>query len=328
MNNITTKALAGIALVLGLQSCAEPFYATDPYKTPNARLSALVLPPHTNEVELFFTGEAPKDEYIKLAAIEAKGPEYSSYGSLVMHLRQSAQKFGADAILVQDREYRSNTSNFGSSFVSTDNYPELRGIAIKYRKNLSLAQIPKEQNIQFYNPDKNAFEPALQLKLTLGGEIEEKKEVMPLAMNHYTNFIQQYSMQHLLQEQSPNWRSKDENGRTTHRQLHNRSFTEKDILFHYNTANQLEEIKIMHYSPQTLAVLKTQSERIAISYDTSGRIAERTVYRNDAPYLREVYHYNQATGAVDAVDTFLVSQEKERPFLKSEFTYYSPEEIK
>ncbi|QCR24013.1 hypothetical protein [Pontibacter sp. SGAir0037] len=326
--NITTKMLAAMALLLSLQSCTDQIYTTDPYRTPNARLTSLMLPPHKKDVELFFKGETPEEEYIKIAAIEARGPEDTSYGSLIKHLQLSAQKFGADAILVMDKNYKSNTSNwtYNSRNISTDNYPELHGIAIKYRKNIDLTQIPKEQEIHFYNQETSSFEPALHLKLTYGGGVEEKEELNPLGMQHYTNFIKNYSLQHLMYEDNKNWKSREVDGKITHRQLTKQGLPVKQVQFIYNPDGSVAEIQLQHYHEGYNT--DSYAEKILISYNEEGKVKERTIFRSDNPYLREVYHYDQSSSRLDVMETYIVNQEKDTPFIKTAFAYYDPEEVK
>lgn len=282
------------------------------------RLTQLPIRPHTNEVEVLFSGEWPKEEYVKVAALEARGGENTPYINLIKSLQAKARAYGADAVVVQGKNFTADVyTSVITGRVNTDGTSTLPGIAIKYKKNLETSLMPKHQYIEAYNPIAATYEPMLALQLSPTGEIKEKEQWHEDAVALYNNVIYSYSLRHLL-EPGSGWKEHQQEGYVTERQLHKGGLLLKRIIFEYNKERQLQRIQI--YRPNGF------SEEISYTYDLVGRLVKRDITREKLPYLTEEYTYDDK-GQATEVEIFHASTPELIPFMRSRFTYYTLEEI-
>lgn len=307
------------AAVLGLtlHSCIGYYPSNE-----NERISDIPTQPHQEEIQLFFSGEWPKEEYVKIAALEVTGGENTSYVALVKALRKRAQGYGADAVMVQDKNTVSDVSSFRTD-VSTYNTSLLQGIAIKYKKNLDLSLMPKRQELQLYSMETSSFQPLLNLQLSPGGEVKEKEVLQPQATDYYNRFVKRYSEHHLVKEQGNHWIQKEQEGYVVERQQVQHGIILKQVEIEYNAARRIT--KIMVKEPNTLQ--QDEQEVITYIYNEAGQLVSRHITRKKVPYLLEEYTYD-SSGKVEQLQVYIPKAEGKAPFLKSDFAYYSLEEIK
>jgi hypothetical protein len=312
----TTKTLLMAAtLCLGLGACTAGYQAN-----LSERISDVPTQPHQQDVDLFFTGEWPKEEYVKVAALEVRGGETTRYADLIKQLKVKAQLYGADAVVVQEKGYISDVSSTNTNrAVGTLTTSELHGIAVKYKKNLDLGQMPKLQQVQVYNSETKAYEPALNLQLAYNGDIEKREELKPDAINFYNGYIKPYSKFHLLDEYSPYWTQIVQKGYVVARQLVRNGTTLKEVKVEYTPDHKIKKIYIEEQGKA--------KEYINYTYDSNGNMLARHIYRDNVLILTEKYTYSTA-GQVEQVNLFAKEQQGEKPLLQSTFAYYTLAEVK
>lgn len=312
----TCAALLGLTL----QSCIGYYPANS-----NERISDIPTQPHQEEEQLLFSGEWPKEEYVKIAAIEVAGGENTSYVALVKALRKRAQGYGADAVMVQDKNtVQDVSSSTYNSTVSTSSTSLLQGIAIKYKKNLDLSLMPKRQELQLYSMETSSFQPLLNLQLSPGGEVKEKEVLQPQATDYYNRFVKRYSEHHLVKEQGNHWIQKEQEGYVVERQQVQHGIILKQVEIKYDAARRITKILVKELqAPQQ----EVELEEIDYTYNEAGQLVSRHITRRKIPYLLEEYTYD-SSGKVGQVQVYTPKAEGKAPFLKSDFAYYSLEEIK
>lgn len=317
MKSITTF-LCAATLGLALYSCIGYHSASS-----NERISDIPTQPHQEEVQLFFSGEWPKEEYVKIAALEVSGNEATSYVQLVKWLRQRAQLYGADAVVVQDKNVVSDVASYNKS-ISTYNTSLLQGIAIKYKKNLDLGLMPKRQELQLYSLETNSFHPLLNLQLGISGNVREQEALQPQAQEYYNRFVRRYSEQHLLKEQGEGWIQKKQEGYVVARQQVQYGIILKQVVIEYDAARRITRIRVEESDAKRQQVV---DEVINYTYNEAGQLVAREVLHSKMPYLYEEYTYDDS-GKVAQVQLYTAKPDGKAPFLKSTFAYYTLEDIK
>jgi hypothetical protein len=296
-----------------LTGCVPGFY-----QEVDERLTALPMEPHTNEIEVLFAGEWPQEEYIKVAALETRAGENVLYIDLIKNLKAKARMYGADAVLVQEKGFivDVNTQVF-SRRVETTNTGVLTGIAIKYKKNLETGLMPKQQEVEMYDPIASNYVPLLKLQFSPGGEIRDKNEWRDNGFMLYNTFIKEYSLRQ-LKAAGPGWTQRRKDGFVKERKQHRDGLLVKRLVFNYTPGRQLQQVRIL--------VPDGISEEINYTYDAAGRLVSRNIQRNNAPYLLEEYTYDES-GQVNEIQLYNTSLPEKIPFLRSTYAYYSLEEL-
>ena len=62
------------------------------------------------------------------------------------------------------------------------------------------------------------------------------------------------------------------------------------------------------------------------TYNEAGQLTQRNIFRNNKPYIQEVYTYN-ASGQASQVLIYNTILHEKMPLLRSTYTYYTLEEI-
>lgn len=304
-----------ILLLLALSTAMWSGCSSSLYPEVDERLTSLPIQPHANEVELFFAGEWPKEEYIKVAALETQG---GAYITLIKSLQAKARAYGADAILVQDKKMISNVhTEISSERVTTTATSSLAGIAIKYKKNLETGLIPKSQEIEMYDPVSGTYHPLLALHFSPEGEIIAKEEKHESAAVMYNNYMLPYTLR-ALKEKGAGWTHRHQEGFVVERELHRNGMLQKHMAFDYDTARRLKEIRITE--------LRGVTQKISYTYNQAGQLTQRDIFRNDTPHIQEKYTYD-AGGQANQVQIYNTNLPEKMPLLRSTFTYYTLEEI-
>ncbi|WP_299706240.1 hypothetical protein [uncultured Pontibacter sp.] len=308
MKNPLLFALALITGMLG--GCAS-----DLYPEVDERLTSIPIQPHANEVELFFAGELPKEEYVKVAALETRG---GAYITLIKSLQAKARAYGADAILVQEKKEISDVhTKIITDRVTTTTLSSLSGIGIKYKKNLDTGLLPKSQDIEMYDAVSGTFHPLLSLRFSPGGEITAKEEMHESAAVIYNNYIHPYTLR-TLKEKGAGWTHRQQEGFVVERELHRDGLLQKHMAFDYDVARRLKEIRIREVYGAT--------HKINFTYNETGQLSKRTILRSSNPYIQEEYIYN-ASGQASQVLIYNTNLPEKLPLLRSSYTYYTLEEI-
>ena len=305
------------ALVLSAATftgCTDDFYPA-----VDERLTVIPVQPHNKEVEVFFVGEWPKEEYVKLAALEAHGGLGTPYITLINQLKKKGRSLGADALVVQDKNFITDVYSTSDRMVATAPISIVTGIAIKYVENLDLGLMPKQQQLELYDPASGTFEPILNLRLGVGGDIIGKEELKANASNFYNVYIQEYTEQHLLREEGAGWTEWRQEGFVTERQLHHNGIQQKYLRFRYNPQLQLQQV-LIEKSGRT-------PEVVEYTYNEAGKITSREISRGQKPYLLEEYTYDES-GKVSEMTLYHTTRSGREPLLRSSYTYYTLEEIR
>lgn len=286
--------------------------ACSPSLHPEAdeRLTKVPAQPHGYEIEVFFAGEWPREEYIKLAALETRGGENVPYAYMIKNLQDKARAYGADAVVIQEK-------NVVSDVYTTNTWSALTGVAIKYKKYLDTNLLPKSQQVEMYDPTTGAFQPLISLAYWPDGELKAKEELRENAAFIYSNYIGSYTMRY-LQERGPGWSHRMQESFVVERELHRDGMLQKRMEYDYDTARRLKQIRIRN--------VRGASEEINFVYDEAGRLSQRTILRSGKPYIEEVYHYNEAGQAYE-VQVYNTNLPEKQPLLRSTYTYYTLEEI-
>lgn len=306
---------AALFVAISLTSCNDGFYPA-----VDERLTPIPVQPHNKDIEVFFAGEWPKEEYVKIAALEARGGESTPYITLINRLKAKSKAYGADALMVQGKSYITDVHANADRVVATTGTTALNGIAIKYKKNMDLGMMPKLHQIELYDPVSDTFEPVLNLQLSIDGEIMGKKELRGNVLNIYSVYLHDYTERHLLKERGAGWTERRQEGFVTERQLRSESgMLLKYLRFQYNLQRQFQLITIESTGRET--------EEIRYTYSKEGKLISRSINRGKSLYLKEDYTYD-ASGKVREVQLYINTKEGLRALTRSTFDYYTLEEIR
>lgn len=288
------------------------------HRQVDERLTSLPIQPHTNDVDVFFGGEWPKEEYIKIAALETRGGENVAYIEQIKSLKAKARGYGADAVVVQEKKFISDVStDVISDRVSTLGWGVLTGIAIKYKKNLDMGLVPKYQEIEMYDPVVGDFQPLLTLHFSPSGEIQGRDEKHETATIMYNNYIHNFTFR-TLQAPGNGWVQRAQEGYVVERELHKAGELQKRIEFEYDVERRLKQVRIQN--------VRGAAEEINYLYDEAGRLTQRIINRSSTPYLQEEYTYD-AEGKVSEVQLYNINLPERLPVLRSFYAYYTLEEL-
>jgi hypothetical protein len=272
-------------------------------------------PPHKHEVDIFFTHELPiKEPYFKTLMIEAQG-DYD-YNGLILQLKEKAQKVGADAIIITNKE---------------PHY--LAGIGLKYEKNNPFnPDSLKNNNQEFTSFIKKISIIPIDSKLISGdvnfnfdGTIKQAQQGG--LIDYFIDNILQYDLKFLMEDQSNHWReNRDAQGRLTTRRfyksiLKNGSPTDwsKALTFNYNiSTNKLESIIADIENPNGV---EWRTEKLVPTEDTNGKLTELKVYWKDTLVRRQKLFYDNKNQLIMA-DWSRFEKGREIPFLRTEYHYY------
>ena len=311
------KKLILFALVLSaatFTACTD-----DLYPALDERLTAIPAKPHNKEVEVYFAGEWPKEEYVKLAALEAHGGSGTHYITLINQLKKKGQSVGADALVVQGKNFITDVYSTADRMVTTDPISFVTGIAIKYVRNLDLGLMPKQQQLELYDPATATFDPILNLRLGIGGDIIGKEELKENASRFYNTYMHEYTEHHLLREEGAGWTELRQEGFVTERKLHHNGIQQKYLRFRYSPQLQLQQVFI-EKSGRT-------PEMVQYTYNEAGKVVSREISRGQKPYLLEEYSYGE-DGKVSEMTLYITTKNGREPLLRSSYTYYTLEEIR
>ena len=279
------------------------------YPEVDERLSTLPVQPHPYEIEVFFSGEWPQEEYIKLAALETESGGNMPYAYMIKNLQERARAYGADAVVIQEKKFVSD--------VYTNSWSALTGVAIKYKKYLDTSLMPKSQQVEIYDPMTGDFKPLINLAYWPDGELKAKEELHQNATFIYSNYIGSYTMRH-IHERGPGWSHRTQEGYVVERELHRDGMLQKRMEFDYDMSRRLTQIRIRN--------LRGATEQINFVYNEEGRLSQRTILRSGKPYIEEVYHYNEE-GLAHEVQIYNTNLPEKLPLMRSTYTYYTLEEI-
>lgn len=291
--------------VVSLNACSPSLHPE-----VDERLTKIPTQPHGYDIEVFFAGEWPREEYIKLAALETRSGDNVPYADMIKNLQDKARVYGADAVVLQEK-------NIVSDVYTTDTWSALTGVAIKYKKYLDTNLMPKSQQVEIYDPTTGAFQPLINLAYWPDGNLKTKDELRENAAFIYSNYIGGYTMRY-LQERGPGWSHRMQEGFVVERELHRDGILQKRMEFNYDTARRLKQIRIRN--------TRGASEEINFVYDETGKLSQRTILRSGKPYIEEVYRYDEA-GQAHEVQVYNTNLPEKQPLLRSTYTYYTMEEI-
>ena len=272
-------------------------------------------PPHTHEVDVFFTHELPlKEPHFKTLMIEVQGE--NDYNRLILKLKEKAQQLGADAVIITNKDY---------------NY--LAGIGIKYERNnpFNLDSLKNNTHNLVSLIKKISIIP-IDSKLISGdvffnidGSLKEGQQSG--LIDYFIDNVAQYDLKFLIEDQSNHWReNRDKQGRLTTRRfyktiLKNGTPTDwsKALTFNYNQiTNKLESITADIENPNGV---EWRTEKLVPTEDENGKLTELKVYWKDVLVRRQKLFYDDKKRLIMA-DWTKFEKGREIPFLRTEYHYY------
>ena len=157
MKSVIFKFVSLLFVVQLLSSCMYRYFP----QQDTGKLMTYPVIPHKNEVEVYFGNEKPIDTaYLKLRFINMYGGIYTSTGAMIETMKQQAQKYGVDAILLLDdkaiTEATTTSSGIlwyggGQSYTKYENSRFMCALGIKYKRNISqIDNYIRKQEILFY----------------------------------------------------------------------------------------------------------------------------------------------------------------------------------
>ncbi len=315
-----------------LSSCMFHYLPQD-----TGKLMTYPVIPHKNEVEVYFYNEKPKDTaYIKLRVIDVHGGIYTSTGAMINAIKQKAQQYGVDAILLlDDKAITESTTSLSWGRKSNPTYTNyqnsrfMSALGIKYKRNISeIDNYIRKQEIQLYDSITQTYKPILDVELELDGNAKTIKEIVPKTAIYYHDFIKKYSLSWLIDDKSADWEttSYDENINKKSQfelvRVYSRDNWDKKmrVVYNYNSLQQIEKIRIKspEKKPQFLTYVylnkKTQKQSLL------------TVEEKEKLIYKQVFQYNENEKCQSSV-FYKIQEGKGIPFLKVNYIYYQKEDF-
>ena len=300
-------------IVLLLSGCG----ATKRYPHPDPyRISDFPTPPQNYEVSILFPGEEPeKGTYIKTHFFEAQSFYGSSYAQLLERIRSKATASNVDAIMV----------------LAPEAYEELKiltAVGIKYKSNADyLTDYRLVDQLYFYDHEKEEFVHVANLYPDFNNlifSIENMGEGQR-GTHLYNQYIRKYSISFLLEDESMNWRYglNHTTGLINSRQYINReNGTRIRVRINYSQ-KPLIQLDVRYSFRNALP----EKKRIMIVYNDYDQIIEKRIYdENLVARLKEVFTYDDEGKLLNSI-YYRINGNKETPFLKTSYIYFSEGDI-
>lgn len=313
MKTKSTRNFWGLTLLMLLSSCMQTYRVYDPY-----RISDLPTPPHSNKVQVYFLGEQPdNNEYVRTHMFEVHSYNGATYASMVRALQDRAEKKNVDALIVLTPE------SFYDPSVKI-----LTGVGIKFKANVDyLEKYRLVDQLYLYNEEKDDFVQIANLYPDFNHQIFQYEAVDDFkeAGYYYKNYIRKYSVPFLLEDRSSLW-SYSHNVTTGF--LNRRTYRNRDSQTTITVSPDFEERQLTHLEVTYRMPGKPLERKfIAISYGEEGRIVEKIIKdQQKKPILKEVFIYDERGKYLQST-YYRLENEKEIPFLRTNYFYYENEDI-
>jgi hypothetical protein len=280
--------------------------------------------PHKQPIKVFYLNEKPDTPYVKIALLEASRSASESYASILQDLQLQAQDEGVDAIMIFQFQTGMRSYRDSDSYLTSYAVKEILAYGIKYVSNFDyLSFIPKTENIYLYNDSTMAFDKAYYRKFDLFG-----KTIDYNCSNNFNIFLYQYSLYHLIQEQT-NWTYALEGNLISERRFKENK-NEKKCKFYYDSLQRLKEIWI-EKNVEKEDFMAKETQKIFLFYNENGQLHQKDIYinpMNKQAFYREIYRYD-AFGKLEEKLIFKYSNNERTPMSKSFYSeFYDWETVK
>lgn len=206
------KKLINFVLIFAVfctsQSCMMSYL---PQNTDAGKLMDFPIIPHQNEVEVYFNGEKPSDTaYLKLRIIDISGGANVATGAMVNALKEQAQSYGVDAIILLDDKAitKVNTNYWNKTHpYSVENQRFMYALGIKYKRNIAnAANFIVKHEIALFDSSTSAYKPILELDVDLDGNTKNMRSMEANKAFYYHQYIKKYSLAWLINDKSSDWK--------------------------------------------------------------------------------------------------------------------------
>ncbi len=260
-------------VVLVLAGCTS----LRPYRAPQ-QLVDIPLLPHQQNVEIFLQNETPPDsDYYKVVGLEVFAP-YASFNALLTQMKRRAQEAGVDAVLLLDQQEGGVPPNI------------LRGIGIKYRRNLNYVQYHlKLKDVYAYQPNGDTS-LVYQARFNLMGD-ELANPSFPRDTT-YEKYVRRYALDYLLHA-TRGWLFEEEApGKIVRRVKMNASGSPAlNCAYTYNQEGDVSLITLT--APLSAYERQRFKEYISLVYNEQRQVIEKQIFgRENVRKYREVLTYD------------------------------------
>lgn len=309
----TTFILLGLTTILTAQISFDI--------TPQ-QLIPIPVQAHHRPIKVFHIGEQPDKKHYRIALLEADRKADEPYAKIIEDLKKQGQQNGVDAIVIF--ELRTAMRSFVDSDGYLNNYPVKEGLAygIKYELDLSYVhQVPKKQEIhQVIDSTETAL---TTIHYNMNGKITERN-----GSNQLINFLNEYSLQHLVYQQTL-WKSFYYKNKVIKRTYANNS---KVCEFGYDTTGRLEEIKIVYFNNTQFdafgdVVTSKRHHKILLTYNEQHQIIQKDIIQdmnNESTFYREIFEYDDL-GRIHKKQLFQYKNDKKMLVARVIFSAYYTE---
>lgn len=311
-----SRLLIGIYAFL-LTSCMVPI----PYNV-SPQLMDIPLIPHTQEVELYFENQLPKNKaYYEVLGLSAEGNDYNA---MLLQLKSKASRAGVDAVIYVQNSQASYASAEGGPYT----IPIVKGIGIKYRDSLTYidqyVKNKKVYNLTDLQNDTSTPPLLYEASFSMQG-LEVPKGQKPNTV--YNRFVRELSFDYLLYE-TYNWAYRtDPQGRIIERKYFTNAAlpqTYMICLFTYTFTDDVKSIKISYPS------YPMQNIYMELVYTADNKVSEKLIYDNASKKKKLLYIEKLAYDQLNRIaqtTLYKIEQNKQVPFLQTIYSYYTMDDL-
>jgi hypothetical protein len=291
----------------------------------NKKLVQIPTIRHNQSVKVFYLDEKPDTPYVKIALLEAYRGASDSYANILQDLQLQAQGEGVDAIMIFKFQTGMRSYRDSEGYMTSYAVKEILAYGIKYVSNFDyLSFIPKIESIYLYNDSTMAFDKAYYRQFNLFGKFVDFN-----CSSDFNNFLYQYSLYHLVQEQE-NWTYAVQGNLISERNFKTNS-NEKKCKFHYDSLQRLSVINIETHQEKIDAYTVTYKQQVSLSYNENGLLHQKDIYpnpMNKTAFYREIFRYDRF-GRLEEKLLFIYSNGERTPMAKCFYTeFYNWETVK
>jgi hypothetical protein len=282
--------------------------------------------PHTQEVEVYFNQEKPTDTaYLKLRVIDVYKPMHTATGEMIAVLKQKAQQYGVDALLLLDEKSFLNSSfGYNSRYTSVtdyNNYRLLSAVGIKYKKNISgIENYIQKQDIELYDSVTKTYKPILGIELDLNENSRNIYEIAPKTANYYHNYIKKYSLAWLVKDKSADWIHNELNEPSSFNikrvYKHDNWEQKLRVTYQYNKSKQIEKLSIKQPEKAGQKLVYTYQDA------KSNRPLSLVVTEKSKIIYKQIFNFDDTKKLQNSI-FYIVNGNQETPFLRVNYKYFS-----
>ncbi|WP_153797906.1 hypothetical protein [Foetidibacter luteolus] len=307
--------------LLFLISCENylPHYAV---ATAKNSLSDIPVKPHTRPVDIFFNNEGPKEPYYRIKMVEVTGRLSATLDEMILALKEKAKAEGIDAVLVDNPGKQANSQvsvPFGEGIMS---YQKLVGIGLRYKHTIDyMDQLVKRQSVTVWDENETALKN-FDIDFDMSGNCITNNE----AVRQYFNYnLYPYDAGDIHYVPQNGWGYNLDT--FLHQLISKRMVITLDYAltcnYTYDDRGTLREIKIKKpdtdYSVPAKQVMK-------IFYNADGSIERKELFeKKERKWIEQPVYF--MSGKLMKVERFTFINGKKKMLAKSDFTYYSNDDL-